>query len=142
MYKSFCLRQQRGEFDLANRDALWSLLVTITLNKTRDVAKHHCRKQRDVFRDRSTPGDDETEWALEQMEAAEPSPKEAAILNEALERRLEALADPGLRQIALWRLEGYTNGEIADKLRCVERTVERRFELIRDIMTSFDDGAS
>ena len=43
MYKSFCLRQQRGEFDLANRDALWSLLVTITLNKTRDVAKHHCR---------------------------------------------------------------------------------------------------
>ena len=30
MYKSFCLRQQRGEFDLANRDALWRLLVTIT----------------------------------------------------------------------------------------------------------------
>ena len=35
MYKSFCLRQQRGEFDLAGRDALWKLLVTITLRKAR-----------------------------------------------------------------------------------------------------------
>ncbi len=33
MYKSFCLRQQRGESDLAGRDALWKLLVTITLRK-------------------------------------------------------------------------------------------------------------
>ena len=33
MYKSFCIRQRRGEFDLAGRDALWSLLVTITLRK-------------------------------------------------------------------------------------------------------------
>ena len=31
MFKSFCLRQQRGEFDLAGRDELWKLLVTITL---------------------------------------------------------------------------------------------------------------
>src|SRR5689334_5744119 len=54
MYKSFCLRQQRGEYDLANRDALWKLLVTITLNKTRDMAKYHRRKKRDVVRDQTT----------------------------------------------------------------------------------------
>ena len=60
------------------------------------------------------------------MDAAGPSPAEAAVLNEALERRLEALADPELRQIALWRLEGYTNREIADRLDCTERSVERR----------------
>ena len=35
------------------------------------------------------------------MDAAGPSPAEAAVLNEALERRLVALADPELRQIAL-----------------------------------------
>jgi hypothetical protein len=27
MFKSFCLRQQRGEFDLAGRDDLWRLLA-------------------------------------------------------------------------------------------------------------------
>jgi DNA-directed RNA polymerase specialized sigma24 family protein len=60
-----------------------------------------------------------------------------------LERWLEALADPDLVQIALLRLEGYTNPEIAEKRGCVERTIERKFALIRDTLTSlFDDSAS
>jgi RNA polymerase sigma factor (sigma-70 family) len=145
MYKSFCLRLQRGEYDLANRDALWKLLVTITLNKTRNAAKNHGRKRRDIGREQAMPGGDEADsarWALEQMEAAGPSPAEAVVLNEALQRRLEALADADLEQIALRRLEGYTNREIADKLGCVERTVERKLGLIRDTWTSFDDSAS
>jgi DNA-directed RNA polymerase specialized sigma24 family protein len=102
--------------------------VTITLNKARNVARDQGRKKRDVAREQAMPRDDDTEsarWALEQMEAAGPSPAEAAALNEALERRLDALADPGLRQVALWRLEGYTNREIAAMLGCVERKVER-----------------
>ena len=142
MYKSFCLRQQRGEFDLAGRDALWKLLVTITLRKARNAAKRHARDKRDIGRERTiADGDDgeSADWALEQMDAAGPSPAEAALLNEALERRLEALADPELRRIALWRLEGYTNREIADRLDCTERSVERRMERIRGKWTSYDD---
>ena len=143
MYKSFCLRQQRGEFDLAGRDALWKLLVTITLRKARTAAKRQGRDVRDIAREQTLPIDDETQsahWVLEQMDAAGPSPAEAAVLNEALERRLEALADPELRQIALWRLEGYTNREIADRLDCTERSVERRLERIRSKWMSYDDG--
>ncbi len=108
MYKSFCLRQQRGEFDLAGRDALWKLLVTITLRKARNVAKKQTRDRREIAREQTLADHAEAEaaqWALEQMDAAGPSPAEAAVLNEALERRLEALADPELRQIALWRLK-------------------------------------
>jgi hypothetical protein len=41
------------------------------------------------------------------------------------------LNDPGLRQIALWKLEGDTNAEIARKLECTLRTVERKLERIR-----------
>jgi RNA polymerase sigma factor (sigma-70 family) len=144
MYKSFCLRQQRGEFDLAGRDALWKLLVTITLRKARNAAKKQMRDKRDIAREQTIADHDESEsahWALEQMDATGPSPAEAAVLNEALERRLEALADPELRQIALWRLEGYTNREIADRLDCTERSVERRLERIRSKWTSYDDGA-
>jgi RNA polymerase sigma factor (sigma-70 family) len=143
MYKSFCLRQQRGEFDLAGRDALWNLLVTITLRKARNTAKKQGRDMRDVAREQTIPYGDASgsaHWALEQMDASCPSPAEAAVLNEALERRLEALADPELRQIALWRLEGYTNREIADRLDCTERSVERRLERIRSKWMSYDDG--
>ena len=145
MYKSFCLRQQRGEFDLAGRDALWSLLVTITLRKARNAAKKQAREKRDVAREQTISDRDESEsphWALEQMDAAGPSPAEATLLNEALERRLEALADPELRQIALWRLEGYTNREIAARLDCTERAVERRMERIRSKWASYDDRST
>ena len=102
------------------------------------------RDKRDIAREQTIADRDESEsahWALEQMDAAGPSPAEAAVLNEALECRLEALADPELRQIALWRLEGYTNREIADRLDCTERSVERRLERIRSKWTLFDDSS-
>jgi len=74
------------------------------------------------------------------MDASAPSPAEAAVLNEALERRLESLGNNELRQIALFRLEGFTNKEIADQLDCTERSVERKLERIRSKWTSYGDG--
>jgi RNA polymerase sigma factor (sigma-70 family) len=145
MFKSFCLRQQRGEFDLADRDALWKLLVVITIRKACNLANRHRRGVRDVRREKATApaADDESgcpRWALEQMDAAVPTPAEAVVLNEALECRFRALPDPELRQIAVWKLEGWTNVEIADRLGYVERTVERKLERIRSKWMSFDDG--
>ncbi len=142
MYKSFCLRQQRGEFDLASRDALWKLLVTITLRKARNAAKKQMREKRDVGREQTISDQDDGEsgqWVLEHMDSSGPSPAEAALLNEALERRLEVLDDAQLREIALWRLEGYTNGEIAARLDCTERSIERRMERIRSKWTAYDN---
>ncbi len=143
MFKSFCLRQQKGEFDLAGRDELWRLLVTITLRKARNAATAHRRRKRDIGREQVTaPGGDSgaVQGVLDEMDAAAPTPAEAMVLNEALERRLAALADPGLRQISLWRLEGYTNHEIADRLECTERSVERKLSRIRSLWASFSDG--
>jgi DNA-directed RNA polymerase specialized sigma24 family protein len=100
------------------------------------------RDRRDITREGTIAdrdGPDSADWALEQMDAAGPSPAEAAILNEALERRLESLADPELRQLALWRLEGYSNREIAGRLDRTERSVERRMERIRSKWTAYDD---
>src|SRR4051794_21274922 len=42
--------RRRADYDLADRDELWSLLVTITLNKVRNANRHHRRKKRDVRR--------------------------------------------------------------------------------------------
>jgi DNA-directed RNA polymerase specialized sigma24 family protein len=119
--------------------------VTITLRKARNVANKQMRAKRDIAREVTLTDRDDPEsahWALEQMDAAGPSPVEAVLLNEALERRLEALADPKLRRIALMRLEGYTNREIADLDGCTERAVERRMERIRSKWTSYDDRSA
>jgi RNA polymerase sigma factor (sigma-70 family) len=136
MYDSFCARQRRGDFDLANRDELWNLLVRITLRKARNTVNRHLQGKRDVRRedaevapDRS--GEDSPGTILDQIDSSGPTPAEAALLNEALELRFQMLKDPKLRQIALWKLEGYTNQEIAERLECTLRTVERKLERIR-----------
>jgi RNA polymerase sigma factor (sigma-70 family) len=135
MYKSFCLRQRRGDFDLANRDQLWNLLVQITLRKARNTATRHLQGKRDVRREVGRAAGrsdlDEKATILDQIDSDGPTPAEAALMNEALERRFQALKDPDLRRIALWKLEGYTNPEIAAQLQCTVRTVERKLERIR-----------
>jgi DNA-directed RNA polymerase specialized sigma24 family protein len=52
---------------------------------------------------------------------------------ESCRRLLDLLGDEQLQRIAVWRLEGHTNQEIADRLGCVVETVERRLRLIRSI---------
>ena len=144
MYKSFCIRQRRGDFDLANRDELWNLLVRITLRKARNTANRHLQGRRDVRREDaeaavSNSRGDLPGTILDQIDSDGPTPAEAALLNEALERRFQMLNDADLRQIALWKLEGYTNAEIAAQLDCTVRTVERKLERIRAYWESARD---
>jgi DNA-directed RNA polymerase specialized sigma24 family protein len=134
MYKSFCLRQQRGDFDLSSRDELWRLLVQITLRKARNTSNRHLQAKRDVRREAGVaPADvpDEPGALLDQIDSGGPTPAEAALLNEALERRFRALREPELRLIAQKKLEGYADREIADELKCTVRTVERKLQRIR-----------
>ena len=46
---------------------------------------------------------------------------------------LALLGDPELRKVAVWKMEGYSNEEIASKLDCVPRTVERKLRMIRSL---------
>jgi DNA-directed RNA polymerase specialized sigma24 family protein len=71
--------------------------------------------------------------ALEQAVDPEPTPAFAALVAEECQRLLDKLGDPELRSLALWRMEGYTIEEIAARLGCVPRTVERRLRVIRSL---------
>ncbi len=68
---------------------------------------------------------------LEQLVGEEPTPEFAVLVAEEYHNRLEALEDETLRQIAIWKLEGYTNEEIAARLGCALRTVANKLKLIR-----------
>jgi RNA polymerase sigma-70 factor (ECF subfamily) len=137
-FKSFFFRQQRGEYRLADRDDLLRLLVRMALNKARGVAVREARQRRDYRRDQTAAGADASPdegdgWLLEQLVERAPRPDEAAALAEEVERRLTQLPED-LRNIALLKLEGYTNAAIASlpAWRCSVRTVERKLRLIRE----------
>ena len=69
----------------------------------------------------------------------EPTPEFAAMVVEESGRLLDVLGNDGLRQVALWRLEGYTGDDIAARLGCTRRTVVRRLGLIREIWSACGD---
>jgi RNA polymerase sigma factor (sigma-70 family) len=134
MAGSFFHRLRRGDFDLVGRDDLWALLVAITLNKTRDAADRYLAARRDVRRERPFPSSDEGRSGDSHRTFApdtKPGPEEAALFVEALEERLGELPEPELQRVALMKLEGYANREIADALECSERGIERKLNLIR-----------
>ncbi|NUQ66178.1 MAG: hypothetical protein HUU20_27255 [Pirellulales bacterium] len=59
----------------------------------------------------------------------EPSPDFAAAVNEQFSLLLDSLDDPSL--LAVLKLEGYTNEEIARAIDCTVTTVERKLNRIR-----------
>jgi DNA-directed RNA polymerase specialized sigma24 family protein len=71
------------------------------------------------------------EVGLEQIVGREPTPAFAAMVADECRRLLQALGNDTLRQIALLRMQGYSDPEIAQQLGCGLRTVGRKLELIR-----------
>jgi DNA-directed RNA polymerase specialized sigma24 family protein len=139
-FDSFCRRAEQGQFpDLKDRDGLWALLVVLTARKAADLVKHQHRQKRgggDVQGDSALrpAGGDSGPGGFDALEGGDPTPEEAAILAEEVEGLLGRLRDPALRQVAVWKLEGYTNAEIAERQGCSLPTVERRLAIIRRLL--------
>jgi DNA-directed RNA polymerase specialized sigma24 family protein len=128
-FHSFCLAAAEGRFPrLANRDDLWQVLVVLTARKAIDQRRYDSRKRRS---DAATRGLDDA--ALETIIGSDPDPAFAALVADEFRALLERLGDPDLRQIALRKMEGYTNEEIAAERNCTVRTIGRRLALIRDL---------
>ena len=77
----------------------------------------------------------------EVFESAEPPPELAAQLAEELQRRLDSLNDESLRRVALGKLDGCTNREIASRLGCVEKTIERKLRSIRKLWSDSEEAS-
>jgi DNA-directed RNA polymerase specialized sigma24 family protein len=143
-FDSFCRGAARGRFpQLNNRDDLWRVLVMITARKVADQVQDEMRLKRGGGHVRGDsaligPADDPHRgWA--EVAGNEPTPEFAAQTAEEY-RRLLGLLDEELRRIAVWKMEGLTNAEIADGLGCALPTVERRLRLIRKTWLAQLDG--
>jgi DNA-directed RNA polymerase specialized sigma24 family protein len=137
-FASFCRGAEQGRFPrLHDRDNLWGLLVVLTARKAADLAQHNARQKRgggkvrgDSVADGPEPGP-----GMDAFPDSDPTPDEAAVLVEEFEKLLAKLTDPELRQIALWKMEGYTHEEVAQRIGRAPVTVNRGLALIRKIFS-------
>jgi DNA-directed RNA polymerase specialized sigma24 family protein len=137
-FDSFCRGAGQGRFPKLNdRDDLWQVLVVITARKAIDTI----RRERAIKRGGGVPaiqaGSTDAEGAggplLEEVVGSEPTPSFAAEVAEQYRLLVDKLGRDELKQIAGFKLEGYTNKEIAGKLNVAVATVERKLALIRQI---------
>jgi DNA-directed RNA polymerase specialized sigma24 family protein len=143
---SFCRGMERHRFDhVHDRDDLWKLLVTITARKAcAERRRQHAIKRgggqvrgESVFFDRDH--ENGREEGIGAILGEEPTPELACMVAENCRMMLDNLEDEMLRQVAVFALEGYTPQEIAERLGCVRRTVERKLERIRDKWSRRDE---
>lgn len=127
-FDSFCRGVAAGRFPrLDDRDDLWQVLFVLTTRKAVGLARHETREKRG--------GGDRTELLTASATAATgPTPEEAAEVADECARLLSLLgASNDLRRVAVWKLEGYTNAEIAGLLNRSVSAVERKLNSIREI---------
>ncbi|MBI3411158.1 MAG: RNA polymerase subunit sigma-70 [Planctomycetes bacterium] len=139
VFRCLCDGAARGRFpELTDRDDLWRLLTTMTIRKAIDQKRRGAGLKRGagLVRGESVFADLANETAgLDQALGDEPTPEWLAMLAEEHTRLLDALGNETLRQVALWKMEGFTNEEIAEKLGLTCRSVERKLERIRSKWT-------
>lgn len=129
-FDSFCCGAEAGRFpDLADREGLWALLLTITARK----AFHVLRDQQRLKRGGPAAESRTVEPSWEEVLSREPSPELAAEMTEEYHRLLNSLPEPTLRSVAIWKMEGFSIDEIASRLGCSPRSVKRKAQLVREI---------
>jgi RNA polymerase sigma factor (sigma-70 family) len=128
-YKSFFFRYGAGNLDVVNWNSLWGLLALITVRKCAGRAAYHRAECRDAAQEVYPPRGEEAAPWLEPF-GREPTPLEAAVLNETVEQLFASL-DEDERPVLELSLQGYKTREISERLGRAERTVRLLREGIR-----------
>jgi DNA-directed RNA polymerase specialized sigma24 family protein len=142
-FAAFCQRVRRGAYtDISTSATLWRILKAV-------ITRSAIRCIRDATRQKRGGGRVVGEATLTETEAHGQGPSGLAEIvgadldpsreAEGVERFLQildklALDDHGLWRIALWKMQGFTNQEVACLLECGEATVKRRLAEIRRIL--------
>jgi RNA polymerase sigma factor (sigma-70 family) len=141
-FNSFYRGVEQGRFPkLDDRDDLWQVLVMLTARKAVNQAKHATRQKRGEGQVRGESifiNAHDTNAGIHEIVGDEPSPEFAHEVSEEYTRMLEVLDDDALRAVAIAKMEGYSNDEIAEKMGVKTRTIERKLKTIRELWTAAD----
>ncbi len=133
-FDSFCRRAEQQQFGrLEDRHDLWQLLALITVRKSINVVRHEQRNPAGFGHNRQAD--------LDTVPCPEPTPELAASLIDQHTWLMDQLDEPELKQVAGYRLQGYRDEEIARFVGFTRRTVQRKLQRIRKILSAELDWA-
>ena len=133
VFESFYRAARNGRFpQLSGRDDLWRLLLRMSARKIIDRRRHESRQRRGGEERVVSLQDGSDDEAIIDVIGSEPSPELVLMMTESFELLMSHLGDGSLREIAVAKMEGYSNAELAQRFGCSERTIERRLHLIRE----------
>lgn len=124
---------------LSNRDALWQLLVVIASRKISNEGQYYDRIKRGggkVVDFKFADAEDAKQLTTQLENKDGENFVEFDLICDEL---LESLPNAQYREIAMHRLAGYNNDEIAKKLDCSKRTIERKLKTIQLIWLQLEE---
>jgi DNA-directed RNA polymerase specialized sigma24 family protein len=129
---AFCEAAANGQApQLDSRGELWRLLATISRHKATDRVRRELRQRRGGSNAADAAG-------LQNAATDDERPSQVVQLQETLDDlmlRLNEAGDPMLETIARMRLQGATNQEIAERLDCTQRTIQRKLHILERLWT-------
>ena len=116
----FTAADQQRLPELEHRGNLWAVMLTIARRKAANQLKRRQSRGHSGFVEQSP-------------DIADPRGDTTVDAGAIVKEMLDALADDGLHLIAILKLEGFSNQEVADHVDRSVATVERRLKLIRKL---------
>lgn len=116
---------------LRDRDDLWQVLLMLTERSMADQFRRTSARKRGGNATSTAAVRDITE--IDQLADDEPGPEFVAAFNDSLARAIYRLGQETTREVALLRMEGYENQEIAEQLDISLSSVERKLRVIREV---------
>ena len=136
-FEAFLRGTREGRFSkLETREDLWQVLAMLTERKAIGVLRRELADKRGGGQVRGESVFEkmimDSSGAIGIADVAAPNPATLELFAGEVREMLDGLGDELLRQIAILKLEGYTNPEVAQRLNIALRSVERKLQLIRD----------
>lgn len=145
-FRLLCDGVARGRFDqLSDRTDLWKLLATLTARKAIDRQRRAAGKKRGGGRVRGESAfahiADGNAGGINSLAGSDAAPDFLAMIDEQHAVLLNSLGDETLQRVAMWKLEGFTNQEISERLNLTTRSIERKLQRIRDVWSRIDTAS-
>ena len=124
---------------LSDRNDLWQVLVLLTEQTAIDQIRSQLADKRGggevrgesaLWKRNAEPS---SQVGMTLVEGREPTPEFATLAAERFRELLDALEDDELHNIAIAKMDGYSNHEIAERFDIGLRSVERKLNRIRTI---------
>ncbi len=128
-FQVLCSKLREGRYpDLADRDELWQLMLKVLVRKILRRAEYEAALKRTSSLTKviaNSPAGPLINLADHRAVSHE--------IGDECERLISRLDDPNLVQLVIWKLDGFTNDEIAIKMNRTRRTVQRMLALVRNL---------